>query len=141
MWNSINAENNCWNFWKFIIKLLKHFLSFACRFVSSDIPSDLQVQIGEANFHLHKVVIFSFVLSSKFFSFLESYFLFSPKDKIYYWPVNQAVNELAIVKDKSFGRIWVWNLTEIIIGYILLTFLLISGLIEPFSPGNRRVKN
>jgi len=30
---------------------------FTCRYVSADIPSDLVVQIGEANFHLHKVAI------------------------------------------------------------------------------------
>jgi hypothetical protein len=43
-------------------KFLKHvvffffFLFFVCRYVATDIPSDLLVQVGGVNFHLHKVV-------------------------------------------------------------------------------------
>jgi hypothetical protein len=32
------------------------FLFFVCRYVATDIPSDLLVQVGGVNFHLHKVV-------------------------------------------------------------------------------------
>lgn len=32
------------------------FFVFVCRYVATDIPSDLLVQVGGVNFHLHKVV-------------------------------------------------------------------------------------
>lgn len=32
------------------------FLFYVCRYVATDIPSDLLFQVGGVNFHLHKVV-------------------------------------------------------------------------------------
>lgn len=45
-----------------------------CRYVATDIPSDLQVQVGDVNFHLHKVAV-ALLRCLKIFTFLKTFYI------------------------------------------------------------------